>query len=79
MADLIPFPLHARSNLVLSIVDELSLVHGEEANEFWRNRIAGIVAELRSSGAADPAIREEILNLQHAVQSELFSRSQRTG
>jgi hypothetical protein len=49
----------------------LRTVHGPAANSFWRERIAGIVAELRSNGLPDAAIREQILGLQDAVQGQL--------
>ncbi len=78
MADLIPFPLFSRTALVRSIVDELECVHGPAASEFWRTRIAGIVAGMRASGLADTVIRTEILSLQDAVQAELCARSGRT-
>lgn len=71
MSNLILFPLHSRASLVRSIADDLRVVHGPAANIFWRERIAGIVAELRSSGLPDAAIRTEILDLQDAVQLQL--------
>jgi hypothetical protein len=71
MSNLIPFPLHSRANLVRSIADDLRVVHGPAANIFWRERIAGIVADLRSNGLPDAAIRSEILGLQDAVQAQL--------
>lgn len=74
MADVIAFPLHSRVALVRTLADELNTVHGPAANAFWRERIAGIVAGLRSDGLADTAIRSEILGLQDAVQIELQSR-----
>ncbi|EXL09014.1 DUF6074 family protein [Aquamicrobium defluvii] len=82
MADLIPFPLHSRTRLIRSIVDDLKVVHGPAANIFWRERIAGIVADMRRSGLADDAIRSEILGLQDAVQAELqgsYLHQQRDG
>ena len=78
MADLIPFPLHSRAQLIRSIADELETVHGPTANVFWRERIAGIVANLRADGFADDAIRIEILGLQDAVQAEIQRRDRRT-
>ncbi|ODT31696.1 MAG: hypothetical protein ABS35_04185 [Kaistia sp. SCN 65-12] len=75
MAHLIPFPLGSRTALVRSIVDDLECVHGPAANAFWRARIAEIVAGMRAAGLADTAIREEILTLQAAVQTELCERS----
>ena len=75
MADLIPFPLSSRVRLVRSIVDDLECVHGPAASQFWRARIAEIVAEMRASGLPDATIRTEILDLQDAVQSELCERS----
>lgn len=78
MAELIPFPLHSRAVLVRSIVDDLDTVHGPAANVFWRRRISGIVADLRSTGLSDDAIRNEILGLQDAVQAELQDRARRT-
>lgn len=74
MAELIPFPFHSRTALVRSMTDELEGVHGPAANAFWRERIAGIVTELRSDGVAEEAIRTEILGLQHAIQAELQRR-----
>lgn len=71
MADLIPFPLHSRTRLIRSLVDDLKVVHGPAANLFWRERIAGIVREMRGAGLSDDAIRTEILGLQDAVQVEL--------
>jgi hypothetical protein len=73
MDNLIPFPLRSRASLVRSIADDLRVVHGPAANLFWRERIAGIVADLRASGLPDMAIRSEILDLQDAVQAQLAS------
>ncbi|WP_080918958.1 DUF6074 family protein [Manganibacter manganicus] len=77
MADLIPFPLHCRTALIRSIADDLEIIHGAAANVFWRKRIAGIVAEMRASGLADIAIRSEILDLQNAIQTEMWERARR--
>ena len=71
MSNVILFPLHSRVGLVQSIADHLRSVHGPAANSFWRERIAAIVADLRSSGLPDAAIRTEILGLQDAVQMQL--------
>lgn len=79
MAELIPFPLHSRAALVRSIADDLETVHGPAANAFWRERIAGIVAELRADGLGDTTIRTEILGLQRAVQSTMERRACSTG
>lgn len=78
MADLIPFPLHSRAALVRSIVDDLETAHGAAADVFWRERIAGIVADLRADRLADATIRTEILGLQDAVQVEMRRRDQRS-
>ncbi|MFE0014936.1 DUF6074 family protein [Mesorhizobium sp. NPDC059054] len=78
MAELIPFPLHSRAALVRSITDDLEDVHGPAANVFWQQRMAGIVATLRSDGVAEDAIRREIFALQLAVQSELQRRAYST-
>jgi hypothetical protein len=77
MAELIPFPLPSRAALVRSIVDDLECVHGPAASAFWRTRIAGIVADMRSSGLSDAIIRNQILSLQDAVQAELCERGVR--
>ena len=77
MAHLIPFPLCSRTALVRSIVDDLECVHGPAASEFWRVRIAEIVADMRASGLPDTAIRTEILSFQDAVQAELCERGVR--
>lgn len=74
MVDLIPFPLSSRASLVRSMVDDLECVNGAAANEFWRRRIASIVAEMRESGLGADTIRDEILDLQDAVQMELRRR-----
>ncbi len=74
MAHLIPFPLGSRTALVRSIVDDLECVYGPDANAFWRARIAEIVTGMRADGLEDGAIREEILNLQDAIQAELCER-----
>ncbi|MGB3539239.1 MAG: DUF6074 family protein [Mesorhizobium sp.] len=74
MAHLIPFPLGSRTSLVRSMVDDLECVHGPAASAFWRTRIAEIVADMRASGLSDTAIRNEILDLQDAVQAELCER-----
>lgn len=74
MVDLIPFPLSSRTSLVRSMVDDLERVHGPAASEFWRRRVAEIIAELRASGLPDGAIRSEIYSLQDAVQAELQYR-----
>lgn len=74
MTKLFSFPLRARHSLISSIADDLDRLHGQKANEFWRQRIAGIVAELRDRGLEPSAIREEILDLQWAVQNEMQQR-----
>lgn len=75
MTDLIPFPIQSRTALIRSIADDLEIVHGPAANIFWRERIAGIVAELRASGFCAETIRTEIYALQDAVQGEMQRRS----
>jgi hypothetical protein len=75
MCSLIPFPLSARARLVRDVVDDLQTIHGEEANRFWRDRIGAIVTQMRQSGLADEAIRDQIYNLQDAVQGELRARA----
>lgn len=77
MADLIPFPLHARVSLIRSIANDLEIIHGSAANIFWRERIAGIIADMRASGMTDTAIRCGILDLQDAVQAEMRERARR--
>jgi hypothetical protein len=72
---MIPFPLHARAALIRSMADDLEVVHGPQANLFWRERVAGIVADMRGSGLADSAIRAEILDLHEAVQAEMQQRA----
>lgn len=74
MADLISFPLSSRAALIRSMVDDLERVHGPAASEFWRRRVAEIVAEMRASGLPDESIRSEIYSLQDAVQAELRHR-----
>ena len=74
MVDVIPFPLSSRASLVRSMVDDLECVNGAAANEFWRQRIASIIADMRGSGLGADAIRNEILGLQDAVQMELRRR-----
>ena len=78
MADVIPFPLHHRAAMIRSLADDLERVHGPAANLFWRERIAGIVADLRAGGLTDDAIRTEILGLHDAVQSEMQRRDDRS-
>lgn len=56
------------------MVDDLECVNGAAANEFWRGRIAAIIADMRKSGLDADAIRNEILSLQDAVQDELRRR-----
>lgn len=77
MADVIPFPLCSRVALVRSIADDLERVHGPAASAFWRARIADIIAGMRASGLQDEEIREQILDLQDAVQAELCERGVR--
>ncbi|MDI6027056.1 DUF6074 family protein [Corticibacterium sp. UT-5YL-CI-8] len=78
MAKVILFPLPARTGLVQSMVDDLLRVNGPAANVFWRDRIAGIVSDLRQSGVVDTEIRTEILSLQDAIQQELRNRAAST-
>jgi len=75
MTKLFSFPLRARRPLISSIADDLDRLHGQQANEFWRQRIAGIVEELRACGLGTEAIRSEILDLQWAVQNEMQQRA----
>lgn len=76
MAQVIHFPLRSRTALIRSMVDDLEAMHGAKANEFWRARIAAIIEELRASGLSSAVIRDEILDLNHAVQQELMARSE---
>jgi hypothetical protein len=75
MAEMIPFPLQARAALIRSMADDLEAVHGPQANVFWRERVSSIVADMRNSGLADGAIRNEILDLHEAVQAEMQQRA----
>ena len=75
MVEVIPFPLRSRVHLARSLADDLEVVHGPAANELWRSRIAGVVADLRKRGHSDASIRLEIHDLQSAVQAELQQRS----
>jgi hypothetical protein len=75
MAEVIHFPLRLRTALIRSMVDDLEAMHGARANEFWRTRIAAIIEDLRGVGLSSADIRNEILDLNHAVQQELMARS----
>jgi hypothetical protein len=75
MVQVIPFPLRSRVHLVRSLADDLDVVHGAAANELWRSRIASLVAEMRKAGHSDGAIRDEIYELQSAVQADLQGRA----
>lgn len=79
MAEVIPFPIRSRTDLVRSMVDELASVHGDAANVFWRERIASIVSGMRSNGIAADTIRQEIYDLQDAIQREMQDRALETG
>lgn len=78
MTKMFSFPLRARRTLIQSIADDLDRLHGQEANEFWRRRIAAIVADLRDAGLAHDVVRQEILDLQWAVQYEMQDRARCT-
>lgn len=70
----IPFPLARRVSLVRHIAASLISLQGEAANRYWREWVAGSVAEMKADGIEIGQIRIAILDLQHAVQEELNAK-----
>lgn len=72
-ASLLVFPFDARAALVRRVAVELSSLHGEAANLFWRKTARDLYGELLSTGQDDAKAREDVGRFCAAVQAELCS------
>ncbi|AWI58998.1 hypothetical protein AB395_00003362 [Sinorhizobium fredii CCBAU 45436] len=49
----------------------LNIVHGPNAEKWWKKRTRSIAASLRVAGVPEDEIRQQVLAFQDAVQMEL--------
>ncbi|AYG60705.1 DUF6074 family protein [Rhizobium jaguaris] len=65
------FPADRRIRDVKHCAEALQKLHGEEANFFWRSKMASFAAALRGQGATEEEIAGQAHLFMHAVQVEL--------
>lgn len=75
-SEVIAFPAKNRIADIKRCVQTLEALHGEAANRFWREECRALAARLVNLGYGDAAMRQEVMEFQGAVQTELWSRCQ---
>ena len=75
-SEVIAFPAKNRVADIKRCVQMLESLHGEEANRFWRDECRALAARLVNLGYDDTAMRQEVMEFQGAVQTELWGRCQ---
>lgn len=68
---LVQFPADRRMADIRRCSEALTHLHGEEANRFWRQEMAGFAARLKAQGVADMEISHQAALFMNAVQMEL--------
>lgn len=71
---LVRFPAARRVADVRWCAEQLQMVHGEQANRFWRTEMASFAASMREQGFSDEEISREAADFMMAVQIELQHR-----
>ncbi len=75
-SEVIAFPAKNRVADIKRCVQMLEVLHGEEANRFWRDECRALAAHLLNLGYDDSAMRQEVLEFQNVVQAELWAGCQ---
>ncbi|MGE7370201.1 DUF6074 family protein [Neorhizobium sp. NPDC001467] len=68
---IVQFPADRRTSDIRRCSEALANLHGEEANRFWRQEMAGFAARLRAQGVEDTEISHQAALFMNAVQMEL--------
>ncbi|MDI7865056.1 DUF6074 family protein [Rhizobiaceae bacterium n13] len=76
-AEVIVFPCGRRWLEVQQAARFLNIVHGPNADKWWKKRIQSMASSLRSSGVAEEEIRRQVLAYQEAVQGALWELTNR--
>ncbi|TPL49212.1 hypothetical protein FJ937_17180 [Mesorhizobium sp. B2-4-4] len=71
MAEVICFPMRRRLGKIRRTVEMLSARNGRAADHYWRQTVAGLVAQLCRAGLAEFEVRREVHAFSAAVQKEL--------
>ncbi|WP_412550019.1 DUF6074 family protein [Sinorhizobium americanum] len=51
----------------------LTIVHGPDADRWWKKRVRRVAAPLRAAGVSEEEISRQVLAFQDAVQMELHA------
>ena len=70
-AQVAPFPLAARSDLVRRSAVELSCRHGQAAVDYWRQLCRSLADQLVEAGCGKRQASGQVLAFQAAVQAEM--------
>lgn len=70
-AEVVVFPCDRRWLEVQQAARFLNIVHGPDADKWWKKRVSRVAAPLRAAGVSEEEIRRQVLAFQQAVQSEL--------
>ena len=79
---LVQFPADRRTADIRRCSEALTHLHGEEANRFWRQEMAGFAARLKAQGVQDMDISHQAALFMNAVQMELqaaFAEQEQAG
>jgi hypothetical protein len=71
------FPIERRVDLVRRTVGELTMLNGENANDYWRALARRLLAELMEQGRDMEQARKDVLRFFETVQMELRSQVMR--
>lgn len=75
-SEVIAFPAKNRVRDINRCVQMLEVLHGAEADRFWRDECRALAAHLTDLGYDDGAMRHEVMEFQNAVQMQLWAASQ---
>ncbi len=75
-SEVIAFPAKNRVRDINRCVQMLEVLHGAEADRFWRDECRALAAHLTDLGYEDGAMRREVMEFQNAVQMQLWAASQ---
>ena len=70
-AEVLAFPCDRRWLEVQQAARFLNIVHGPDADKWWKQRIKRVAAPLRAAGVPEEEIRRQVNAFQTAVQVEL--------
>jgi hypothetical protein len=72
--NIVVFPVAGRAGDIERCARELDAKHGTDAADYWRTECRKLAAELSAIGLSEDEVREQVLNFQDEVQSQLLRR-----